>query len=270
MNKWLSAILVSLSLPVTLMGITKSAVVQEKHDFFTSAEYSYYGSEHIWNKKGEKKPAHDDFILNGVEAYFEYGLTDEDTLVATVGWGHIHETLNGGTKGYNDLILGWKRHIGEVWCHVLALELDAIIPLEKDYEPGLCYSRYGAELNALASKSFFLWDTYAWYDLRLGYLWYSGFPSDQILADASINFHPMPRVFIKVGGFLEYGLFNGHSRNDRSLFFYNPNYRLLTGEVEITVCLNRGISFVAGYDRFVWGENVGYGGRFYAGTQYQF
>jgi hypothetical protein len=268
-HRLLFLISISLTLPALLMG-SKSACVQEKYSFFTSGIYTYYSSEHVWNAKGDRRPAHDDFTLNMGELYFEFGLTACDTISLTAGWARIGETLNGGTHGFNDVVLGWKRQIGEYCCHVVAVELEGIIPIEEKYEPGLCYAEYGAGLNLLASKGFFLGDKYAWYDLRLGYLWYSGFPSDQVLADAAFNYHPCKGLFLQVGAFLEYGLFNGNNRIDRSLFRYNPNYRLLTGRIEATYCFSNGLSIVAGYDRFVWGRNNGTGGQFYAGTQYQF
>jgi hypothetical protein len=262
---------IALSLPFAAMGKNeKNACVQEKYSFFTSGYYTYYTSEHVWNSKGERKPAHDDFTLNMGEIYLEFGLTACDTISAKFGWASIEETLNGRTHGFNDIVVGWKRQIGEFYSHLFAIELDAVIPIETEYEPGLCYGEYGAGIDFLASKGFFLCDKYCWYDLRLGYLWYSGFPSDQILADASFHFHPIEGLFLQIGGYLEYGLFNGKERMDRSLFLYNPEFRLVFGRFEATYVIGKGISIVAGYDQFIWGRNVGTGGKFYAGTQYQF
>lgn len=263
----LIALLICIGLPSAVCG--SSACVQEKNHLFASAKYSYYSSENIWNMHSEIKPAHDDFNMNMGEAYFEVGLTELDTISLALGWARIFETLNGAIYGFSDMELGWKRHIGDWNSHVIAAELDAFIPIDAFYEPGIRYGVYGAAFSLLASKGFYLWDKYAWYDLRLGYLWYSKFPSDQILADAAINYHPIPKLFFQLGTYLEYGILNGNSRNDRSLFIFNPNFRLLRGKIEATYCLCKGISIVGGYDRFLWGRNVGAGGLFYCGLQYQ-
>jgi hypothetical protein len=254
-------------IPFGLNG--SSACVQEKYHFFVSAEYSYYSSDDIWNTHGEIKPAHDDFTKHMGEGYIEFGVTENDTASLRLGCAKIHETLNGETKGVTDMVLGWKRHLGEWNSNILAFELNGIIPIDSFYAPGLRYGEYGAALSLLASKGFYLCNKFAWYDLRLGYLWYSGFPSDQILANAAINYNPLPKLFFQLEAYVEYGLLNGESRNDRSLFMYNPNYRLLIGKFEVTYCLFNGVSAVGGYDRFLWGRNVGYGGRFYCGLQFQ-
>lgn len=266
-HRILATLVTCMALPTIVNG--SSACVQEKNHLFASAKYGYYSSEDIWNMHSEIKPAHDDFTKNMGELYFEAGFTDRDTISLTLAWARIFETLNGTIYGFSDMEVGWKRHIGEWNSHIIAAELDAFIPIDPFYQPGLRYGVYGAAFSLLASKGFYLWDRFAWYDLRLGYLWYSEFPSDQILADAAINYHPIPKLFFQLGAYLEYGILNGNSRNDRSLFMYNPNFRLLRGKFEVTYCLPRGISIVGGYDRFLWGRNVGAGGMFYCGLQYQ-
>lgn len=104
----------------------------------------------------------------------------------------------------------------------------------------------------------------------IGYRKYEGFPSDQLRAQAMVNFFLFSRLQITGSSHLEYGLFNGSSRTDESLFLLNPNYRLLRSQIDVVLCLYKGASIFVGYHRHLWGRNVGTEGGMYGGTQIQF
>ncbi|MFQ5729872.1 MAG: hypothetical protein ACE5GN_05890, partial [Waddliaceae bacterium] len=202
--------------------------------------------------------------------YAEHGFTCNDTISIRGSWARIDESINGRTFGFEDVEVGWKHCLGTKLGHLFSVELLGIVPVETVHKPGLRYGEYGGECNLLFSRGFAFWDRCASYDLRVGYRVYAGFPSDQVRVNGALNFFPFSRLMITASGHLEYGLFNGGSRTDESLFLLNPNYRLFRGQIEATACIYKGLSAFIGYQRHLWGRNVGTEGGIYGGAQVQF
>ncbi|HEY4831025.1 MAG TPA: hypothetical protein VIH61_00475 [Waddliaceae bacterium] len=251
-------------------GNNKTAWVQQRNHFCLSGSYWNYSSDHFWNANGNQRDAFNKFTKEEYVLYLEYGLTQRDTLWLKDGWARIRESVNGRTLGFADMEIGWKRYLGQKWGAAISGEIVGIIPIESEHKPGLRYGRYGGEFNLLLSKEFSYWKLPGWYDFRLGYRAYEGFPSDQIRADAAATFNLFPCVKLLLAGHLEYGLFNGHSIMNQSFFCLFSNYRLLKGQVELLFSLYKEASLFVGYQRHIWGKNVGTGGLWYGGVQVQF
>lgn len=270
MTLWVIAAFI---VPSTVFGIAseyKSACVQQKGHAYISTMYWNYCADKFWNASGQRRSAHNDFEKHEINVRIEYGLTHRDTLSMRSAWAKIDESINGRTFGFEDIEIGWKHCLGTKWCHLISTELVTILPTETEHKPGLRYGQFGGELNLLFSRGFSCWERYGNYDLRIGYRGYEGFPSDQVRADAAINLYPLSRLKLTASGHLEYGLFNGKSRSDESLFLLNPNYRLFRGQIQATVCVHKGASVFVGYQRHLWGRNVGTGGGVFGGAQIQF
>lgn len=258
------------SLLIGIAGEYKTACVQQKGHGYLSATYSSYSSNEFWNHEGTKRDAHNDFEKKSYSLYGEFGLTKRDTISAQGSWARVDESINGRTFGFEDIELGWKHYLGTKWCHHISTELVGIVPIETEHQPGLRYGEFGGEFNLLFTRGLALWKRCGGYDLRLGYRAYTGFPSDQVRADAVFHIFPFSRLKLSAGGFLEYGLFNGHSRHDQSHFLLNSNYRLFKAEVKASLRLYRGASAFVGYNRHLWGRNVGTRGGYFGGVQVQF
>lgn len=257
----------------TLLGTRsndKTARMQECGHLYLCGTYWHYSSHHFWNSKGHKKDAFNTFKKDEVQAYAEYGITWCDTLSIKEGYGRVDESLNGKTIGFTDIEIGWKRFLGQKWKTLFATELVGIIPIETQHKSGLRYGRYGVEINMIATKGFSLLQRCGWCDFRLGYRTYEGFPSDQIRADVVGTFELFPRTRLVLGGYLEYGLFNGHSVTDQSLFCLHSNYRLFKGRAELQFDIYKGAGIFVGYQHNIWGNNVGTNGGWYGGAQIQF
>lgn len=248
----------------------KTAFLQRKGGFYAAGIYTSYDSDEFWNREGKKRDAHNDFEKSAYTLYAEYGLTTKDTLLIKGGWARIEESINGRTFGFEDLEIGWRHYLGSKCGHLLSIEVDAIVPVDDGFKPGLRYGKSGGEINLLATKTFDVRNWRGTYDLRLGYLGYLGFPSDQLLADAVLNLNLFSKLTFTLGGFLEWGLFNGSSHENSSHFFYNPNYRLFVGQAQATFNFCKGASLFVGYNRHIWGENVGTGGSIFGGASIQF
>ena len=255
---------------VGFCGNIKTACLQHQGHFCLSGSYWGYSSDHFWNSNGNQCNAFNKFSKAECDLYIEYGLTSCDTLWVKDGWARISESVNGRTMGFTDVEIGWKRYLGQKWGAIISGEIVAIVPLESEHKPGLRYGRYGGEFNLLLSKGVFYRNIPARYDFCLGYRAYEGFPSDQIRADAAATFDLSPCIHLLLAGHLEYGLFNGHSVMNQSFFCFYSNYRLLKGQIELLFSLYKGASLFVGYQRHVWGRNVGTGGSWYGGAQLQF
>jgi hypothetical protein len=251
-------------------GNNKTAFVEPQGRFCLSGSYWKYSSDHFWNAEGKRCDAFNKFTKEEYILYAEYGLTERDTLSLKEGWARISESVNGRTMGFADIEIGWKRSLCQKGGAFISGEIVGIIPLECDHKPGLRYGRYGGEFNWLLSKNFSYHRLIGKYDFRLGYRTYEGFPSDQIRADAAAIFNLFSSVQLLLAGHLEYGLFNGHSVMNQSFFCFYSNYRLLKGQMELLFSLYRSASLFIGYQKHIWGKNIGTGGSWYGGAQIQF
>jgi hypothetical protein len=259
--------------PGSLISIAKdhkTALPQKKGHAYLCGTYWTYSSDEFWNVNGKRREAYNEFEQCEYNLYAEYGVNNRNTVSLNGAWARINESVNGRAFGFEELELGWKHFLGTKWSHSIAAELVAILPVETDYKPGLRYGQYGGEFNMLLTKAFDLCKRRGSYDLRLGYRSYCGFPSDQIRADAIVNITPFSRVILSASGHLEYGVFNGSAKEDESFFLLNPNYRLFRGQLQATIHVYRGASVFAGYQRHLWGRNVGTQGGCYGGAQIQF
>lgn len=268
-----SAICAVLIFPSIVIGLApdhKTACVQKKFHGLVETTYWSHCTDEFWNASGKKRDAFNDFEKDAIIFYAEFGITNCDTISAKSAWVRIEESINGRGFGVEDAEIGWKHSFGKVCNHYLSAELVGIIPTETEHKPGLRYGQYGGEANLLLTRGFTWWDRCGSYDVRLGYRAYEGYPSDQIRSDFILNYFVFPRLKISASGQLEYGLFNGSSRTDESLFLLNPNYRLFRGQIQALLCLYKGISGFVGYQRHLWGRNVGTGGGVYGGAQWQF
>jgi len=259
--------------PSNLISIAinhKTACPLQKGRTYLSGTYSTYSSDHFWNASGKKCNAYNTFEKKVYHLYAEYGLSRRDTIWIQSAWARIEESINGRSFGFEDVEIGWKHDLGTTYSHHISCEIVGIIPIATKYEPGLRYGVYGGEINVLFTKGVRLWEQKGSYDLRLGYRKYCGFPSDQLRADAVINVLTWSRLCLSAGGFLEYGLFNGESKKNESFFLFNSNYRLLSGQVQATFSLYKAASLFIGYQRHLWGRNVGTKGGAYGGLQVLF
>lgn len=227
--------------------------------------YSHYDTDHFWNKHGKKLPTHNHFRRQAYTLYAEYALRCEDSFTFDGGYDVIRESLNGPTLGLEDFELGWKHMVYSTDTAALTTQITALIPGGVK-RSSLRYGQWGIQAELLYS------DQYGdgWYDLGLGYRYYQGFPSDQIVADAAVGYDFSRCLQFIAALQLEYGLFNGQARKNFNNIVFNPNYRLLNGQIECDYRLMRHVTLVAGGFTHLWGNNVGSGGGFFGGAWIDF
>lgn len=235
-----------------------------------STYYWYHETHNFWNKNGDKRSSYSNFERKEFDGFIDYGVTDWDTLRVRGQWVRIEEDLDGRRMGFEEFQVSWKHYLCCYMGHHVSARLMAIIPAETDYKPPLRYGEYGGELSILASNNFTFCDRCGWYDLHLGYRAYSGFPSDQIRADVRAEYPLFWKINIAASGHLEYGLWNGRDKKNKSLIWLNSKYRLFKGRVEANMCLCDCASVTVGYTRHLWGRDVGTGGGVYTGIRFDY
>lgn len=234
-------------------------------DTLLSFQYRTYQTDHFWNKNGKKLSAYNNFKEKSIGVFLEFSITNRDALCFEGWYDRIDESVNGRTFGFEDSELSW-RHL--LWCdqsRLFTCQLLAIIP-SGPRKTNLRYGRLGGEINFLYSNQFTAGRYYGYYDIQLGYRVYQGFPSDQIRNIVNIGFCPANWLLLNAESKLEYGLFNGKKDRYRNTILFNSNYRLLNAKLEAIIFIHRYVSLTLSYYRHIWGENVGLGGGFLAGT----
>lgn len=179
------------------------------------------------------------------------------------------EKLNGHSRGFEDPELSWQVLLFKNSSSAFSAKLTGIIPIGPT-KSCIRYGKMGGELKFLYSKIFQSLKKPCWIDLGLGYRLYNGFPSDQMNANVSLGYTLVPHVWILSSTQLYYGLFNGKTKFNQNNICFNPNFRLLTTQIQAIAQIYTHLSLNLGGFIHLWGENVGCGGGVYCGTWFIF
>lgn len=231
----------------------------------TLLSYSRYTTNHFWNKHGKLLPTHNEFKRQSILLYSEYALNAQNSLSINGGYSLVEESLDGNSRGVEDIELGWKYLLLDGCTSALTSQIIAIIPCGEK-KTSIRYGKAGIQASLLYSDLFELWDRCGWYDLDLGYRFYSGFPADQIRSSAAVGYNIASCVTLIGTMELEYGVGNGKSEGNRNNIVFHPNYRLLKAKIECVINLFPHVAVTVGGFGHLWGQNVGEGGGFFCGT----
>lgn len=201
--------------------------------------------------------AFNNFQEDGLDLQIFASVTPYDCVQLQSGYSAIRESINGNSYGLQDFECTWQREFATLCNNQFFLQAVAIIPAGPP-KASLRYGRFGVELNlGLINNCFW---SHFYYQARLGYRSYHGFPSDQFRADGGLGVCLIPHLFLQTYTVCEYGLFNGSKAPYFSLIAFNPNYRLLQLGAEAVYRVYAQAYLSIGYDWHVWGANVGTGG----------
>lgn len=221
--------------------------------------YSYYSTNHFWNKHGTKLPTFNRFKRHSALLYAEYALNNSNSLTFNGGYCRILESLNGNSQGFEDSEIGWKHLFYEDDCAAFSVECLSIIP-SGNKKSSFRYGVFGVEADLLYSRYFSLFERYGWIDMRLGYRLYQGFPGDQIRMGVAVGYFFTAKIQAIASLKLDAGLFNGEAKKNRNNVAFNANYRLLKAQLEATMRLLPWLSASGGVFWHLWGQSVGSGG----------
>lgn len=235
-----------------------------------TAGYSRFETEHFYDKQGTVKKSYNHFMRNQIDLKVEYGISSRNSLAIWSAFDLIDDHLNGHAYSIADAEVTFKQALKTTERSILAAELVAIIPYAYTYHPELRYGRLGAEGALLYAQTFFPYGIKTTVDARLGYRWYSGFPSDQVRAALAAWIDLSCRWQLLAQTSIEYGLFNGKEPLNRSFFFFNANYRVWKGSLEAIYYISAKTSLTLGYRQHFYGQNIAVGGEVYGTLAFSF
>lgn len=244
------------------------AWLQPKGTLFTSIMSYYYKTSHYFDSNGDKKERGGTFTKFEINPYFEYGLTQEDTIVLNVfyDWLKDDQGYQSFTNdGFSDLEVGWRRLLWTDGSQVVSCQITAIVPLGYDIEdnPRLGYGRYGFEGAVQYGTSFMFLERYGFLDFAIGPRIYIGYPSDQVRAKLTAGYDLFQVFQLIAGTELHWGIGNGSEKTIGQNVTLNPDYKLLKLSISGRFRLTSHLSFVlTGYSH-AWGEDTGAGGGWY-------
>lgn len=224
-----------------------------------------YQTDHFWNKNGKRKQTFNHFKFREVRGYVDVYPSQIDCISFSGSYIQIEEEINGNGRGFSDSELTWTRFFYVNGPHSLASQITAIIPSGSQIY-NLRYGEFGGQFDLLYSTSSSFFDHSFFFDSKLGYRMYKGFPSDQIRAFASLGSYFLnlcPKLYLDASLDLQYGVFNGKSKFNYPLILLNPNYRLLQGDIRLSYQVSEHLYFSAGAFQHLWGQNVGTGGGYF-------
>lgn len=229
-----------------------------------STSFARFETEHFYGKHGQIKKSYNHFIRDQINVAIEYGISSKNSIALWSAFDLIHDHLNGNAYRLEDAELRFKQALFLKENSILAAEAIAIIPYENRYYPEVRYGRIGAEGALLYAQTFFPNGVKTTLDVRMGYRWYSGFPSDQIRSAITVWSDLSCRWQLLAQMSVEYGIFNGKEPFNRSFFFYNANYRVCKGRLEAIYYITEKLALSAGYMRHFYGQNIAFGGEWSA------
>lgn len=232
--------------------------------------FSTYRTRSFWNKHGQKRSTHSHFDRNTYFLYVEYALNRCNSVSFNGGYSMVDEKLNGRSRSLKDIELAWKHLINASPVSALTVQLTGIVPVG-DRKPSIRYGQGGAQASLLYSRVYSLNGTSRlWYDLDLGYRWYTGYPSDQLRGSAALGLEISPAWWLIGSGQLEYSLSNGRVGTRWNAVTLHPNYRLFNAQLEAVRKLFSHTYITIGGYMHLWGEHVGAGGGFFGGAWLDF
>ena len=238
------------------------AWVQESGKSFFSLQAYYYQTEHAFDSDGNLKKRDGVFQKREINPYFEYGLTDKDTLVVNLFYDWLYDgepEPSERNHGLADIELGWRRLLFKTDPHVVTFQALSIIPTGYDLQdsPRLGYDRWGLE-GSLSYGRYFKWlERYGFIDTSLGLRAYFGYPSEQIRSSLYIGYDLLSPLQLIGSGELHYGLDNGSEKQIAPNIVAQPNYRLLKFTLALRYRLNERYSVVGAAFKHAWGQDTG-------------
>lgn len=252
-------ILVGMSLVASIQA-WPAALPQEKGKWFLAPEWSYYKTDHFWNKDRQTQPLSAPFIKRELSLYGEYGLTHKTTLTGRVAY----DWLSSGPShsGLAALDLGAIHNLLRTGPIAFSIYGTAVLPTgngpkDSGNRPYLNYDRLGIEGG-------FLFGSYgknAFFDSGIGYRIYSGYPSNQIRfyltsgVNATEKIQFLGSVYGTLGTESSAVLPSAQSVNITSPAYY----QLIQMSGGVRFHIQRGLSIVPQVTLPVWGVETGKG-----------
>lgn len=239
--------------------------------FFLSLKPEYYATSSYWDREGEKADLENDFRKFSLQPYLEYGLSDNDTLIAKTFYDRL-DNGEGTTSGLSDLELGYRRFLGERYSTVFSLGASVLIPLgyDLDESPQLGYDRYGVETTLSCGRGWSAEGLNGYLESGIRYRHYFGYPPDQIRFFLVVGQDVSSQVQIIFENELQWALSEANPYFANETASIDAYYRLFKSTLHARWKFSDYQSLVLSGFRHVWGENTGAGGGFSLSLWWEF
>lgn len=240
----------------------------KKGRYFFPLQVYYYQTDYVFDSDGNSEKRDGTFWKKEINPYFEYGLTDKDTLVVNIFYDWLYDgqpSPSEKNQGLADIEAGWRRLLFKENDHLVSFQVLSVIPSGYDLEdiPQLGYDRFGLEARMLYGTNYNFMEKSGFFDISLGYRKYFGYPSDQIRSTAYIGYDIISPFQILGSYDLHFGLNNGSEKEIGTNILIQPNYRLLKLTLGLRYKINPQYSIVGAAYKHAWGQDTGAGGGFY-------
>ncbi len=270
--------LVAISL-LLLYEQTPASVWQQKmNKYFLSGVQSFYSSETIFNRNGERffLPLGGVFTKYETNLYYEYGLEDDIMFLANMFYyglsyrDSIGMITNGG---FGDQEVGLQFRLLRGFPSASLQFLVSFPFYTNPGDPPLGNGQVDLQVTALLGAPFGYTGNQGFWEIYFGLRKRFEAPSDQIRAGGTIGLNVSPRVTILFSTGLILGLGN-QDRVDQSLtfsqiFLRNLDFSLLKVEPALIYKFNKHMSGYVGYSVDAFGREVGAGRAFKLGIWFQ-
>lgn len=157
-----------------------------KHTFYEKLSYNYYYAHESFDASGNRggTPNNGTFTDHNISNYFEYGLTNDLTLINSLAYKWLENDDNSAnSKGYGlgDVDLGLRYKLLDCTAGIVSTQLLVKIPgsYDKNDPLPLGNDQFDTELRLLYGRSLYpVIPGYA--NVEIGYRWRAEDPSDEL------------------------------------------------------------------------------------------
>lgn len=264
---------------ILFFSVANGSVWQQKSNhYFLSGVQSFYSSETIFNRNGERffLPQGGVFTKYETNLYYEYGLEENIMFLANLFYyglsyrDSIGMVTNGGF-GDQEVGLQFKLYKG---IPLMGLQFLVSFPFYTNPgDPPLGNGQVDLQVLALIGSPFGSTMSEGFWEVYFGLRKRFEAPSDQIRAGATIGLNINPRLTILFQTSLILGLGN-QDKVDQNLtfsqiFLRNLDFSLMKVEPAIVYKFNKHIIGYVGYSVDAFGRDVGAGRAFKLGLWFQ-
>jgi hypothetical protein len=244
-------------------------------NFYEKLAYNYYYSHEFFGSSGTRTGAfqHDKFTDHDVSNYFEYGVTNDLTVINALTYKWLkNEDDNGHTSGsgLGDVDLGVRYKLLDTRAGIVSTQLLVKIPgaYGKNDALPLGNGQFDTELRLLYGQSLYpIIPGYA--NVEFGYRWRDGDPSDELryLVELGVDFTKSIYARTKLDG--TFSLDNGKKTDSSGNPTATNNFDLGKLDLALGYKVTPALGVEVSYRPDVYGQNTAAGANYSLALYYK-
>lgn len=130
-----------------------TAFMGPANTFYGLTYFSYYKTDHFWNKNGRRLPTFNKFNRKSYRLDMEYDINSCNAIFLKGGYTMVDEELNGRSRGLEDPEASWQHlFYGDAYS-AFSGKITALIPMGS-HKSCVRYGKWGGEIKLLYSRIF--------------------------------------------------------------------------------------------------------------------